>query len=81
MPAITLHVVLLSGLSCSEGMPARWMATCTSASSRAKAIPYCDIVVIDNKAWDVSVNRAHLDREFNTAIFRRLSDLVAFLER
>jgi hypothetical protein len=39
----------------------------------AKVIPYCDIVVTDKKAWDVSVNRAHLDREFDTAIFRRLT--------
>jgi hypothetical protein len=46
----------------------------------AKVIPYCDIVVTDNKAWDVTVNRAHLDQEFNTAIFRRLTDLAAYLD-
>ncbi len=45
----------------------------------AKAIPYCDIVVTDKKAWDVSVNRAHLDTEFGTHIFRRLTDLTAHL--
>jgi hypothetical protein len=45
----------------------------------AKAIPYCDIVVTDNKAWDAAVNRAHLDREFGMTILRRLSDLTAYL--
>lgn len=43
----------------------------------AAAIPYCDVVVTDNKAWDAAVNRAHLDREFGTVIFRRLNDLAA----
>lgn len=46
----------------------------------AKAIPYCDIVVTDKKAWDVSVNRAHLDSEFSTHIFRRLTDLGTYLQ-
>lgn len=45
----------------------------------ATAIPYCDIVVADNKAWDAAVQRAHLDREFDTTIFRRLTDLSAHL--
>jgi hypothetical protein len=45
----------------------------------AKAIPYCDIVVTDSKAWDAAVNRAHLDLEFGTKILRRLSDLAAYL--
>jgi hypothetical protein len=45
----------------------------------ATAIPYCDMVVTDNKAWDTAVNRAHLDQEFGTAIFRRLTDLAACL--
>jgi hypothetical protein len=45
----------------------------------AKAIPYCDIVITDSKAWDAAVNRAHLDREFGTKILRRLSDLAAYL--
>ena len=44
------------------------------------AIPYCDIVVTDSEVWDVSVNRAHLDREFGTAIFRRLTDLADYVE-
>jgi hypothetical protein len=43
------------------------------------AIPYCDIVVADNKAWDATKNRAHLDREFGTQLFRRLEDLVGYL--
>jgi hypothetical protein len=42
-------------------------------------IPYCDIVVTDNKAWDVVVNRAHLDTEFNTTVLARLGDLPAYL--
>ncbi len=45
----------------------------------SKAIPYCDIVVTDSEVWDVSVNRAHLDQEFGTAMFRRLTDLAAYL--
>lgn len=45
----------------------------------AIAIPYCDIVVTDKKAWDVSANRARLGKEFSTAIFSRLSDLAAHL--
>lgn len=45
------------------------------------AIPYCDIVATDKKAWDASVNRAHLDNEFNTAIFCRLSDLAAYVSQ
>ena len=45
----------------------------------AAAIPYCDVVVTDNKAWDTAVNRAHLDKEFNTVILRRLTDLAAQL--
>jgi len=45
----------------------------------AKAIPYCDIVVTDNKAWDTAVKRAHLDREFDTTVLRRLTDLTAYL--
>jgi hypothetical protein len=45
----------------------------------AQAIPYCDIVVTDKKAWDTAVNRAHLDTEFGTAVFRRLTDLAAYL--
>lgn len=45
----------------------------------AVAIPYCDVVVTDNKAWDGAVNRAHLDKEFGTAIFRRLTDLATHL--
>jgi hypothetical protein len=44
------------------------------------AIPYCDIVVADNKAWDVTKQRAHLDEEFNTEIFRSLDDLAAHLD-
>lgn len=45
----------------------------------AIAIPYCDIVVTDNRAWDTAVNQARLDREFGTQIFRRLTDLAAHL--
>ncbi|MFJ1602570.1 hypothetical protein ACIOHS_04240 [Streptomyces sp. NPDC088253] len=45
------------------------------------AIPYCDLVATDGKAWDTAVNRAHLDREFDTMIFRRLSDVVKHLTR
>ena len=46
----------------------------------SKAIPYCNIVVTDSEVWDVSVNRAHLDQEFGTAIFRRLTDLAEYVE-
>jgi hypothetical protein len=45
----------------------------------SKAIPYCDIVVTDNKAWDAAVNRAHLGQEFGTTVLRRLADLSAQL--
>jgi hypothetical protein len=43
------------------------------------AIPYCDIVVTDRKAWDVTKNRVHLDDEFDTKIFCSLDDLVDHL--
>lgn len=43
------------------------------------AIPYCDVVLTDRKAWDTAKNRAHLDQEFSTAIFCSLDDLVAHL--
>jgi hypothetical protein len=43
------------------------------------AIPYCDVVVTDKKACDTAVNRAHLDTEFNTRIFSRLTDLADHL--
>jgi hypothetical protein len=43
------------------------------------AIPYCDVVVTDRKAWDVTKSRAHLDKEFDTAIFCTLDDLVDHL--
>jgi hypothetical protein len=43
------------------------------------AIPYCDIVVTDKKAWDVTSKRAKLGEEFNTAIFCRLTDLATHL--
>ena len=42
-------------------------------------VPYCDIVVTDSAAWNTAVNRAHLDKEFGTAIFRSLTDLAAHL--
>lgn len=45
----------------------------------SQAIPYCDIVVTDSEVWDVAVNRAHLDTEFDTPIFRRLTDFAAYL--
>jgi hypothetical protein len=43
------------------------------------AIPYCDLVVTDRKAWDVTKNRAHLDEQFDTEIFCSLDDLVNHL--
>lgn len=43
------------------------------------AIPYCDVVVTDKKAYDTAVKRAHLDTEFSTAIFSKLTDLAAHL--
>jgi hypothetical protein len=45
----------------------------------SEAIPYCDIVVTDSEVWDLAVNRAHLGEEFDTPIFRRLTDLAAYL--
>ena len=45
----------------------------------AVTVPYCDIVVTDSAAWNTAVNRAHLDKEFGTAIFRSLTDLAAHL--
>ncbi|MFI5588136.1 hypothetical protein ACIA5G_23995 [Amycolatopsis sp. NPDC051758] len=44
------------------------------------AIPYCDIVVADNKACDTATTRAHLDREFNTVILSSLTDLGKYLD-
>lgn len=43
------------------------------------AIPYCDVVVTDNKACDTAANRAHLNREFSTPIFSKLTDLTDHL--
>jgi len=43
------------------------------------AIPYCDVVVTDRKAWDVTKNRARLDLEFGTEIFCTLDDLIDHL--
>lgn len=45
----------------------------------AMTIPYCDIVVTDSAAWNTAVNHAHLDKEFETAMFRNLTDLAAHL--
>ena len=45
------------------------------------AIPYCDIVVTDKKAWDVVVNRAHLDSEFRTHVLARLDGLPDLVTR
>ena len=45
----------------------------------SEAIPYCDMVVTDSEVWNVAVNRAHLDQEFGTPIFRRLTDLAAYV--
>jgi len=45
----------------------------------SQAIPYCDLVVTDSEVWDVAVNRAHLDQEFETPILRRLTDLPPLL--
>jgi hypothetical protein len=45
----------------------------------AAAIPYCNIVVTDKKAWDCAANRAGLDKEFGTKILCQLTDLVAQL--
>jgi hypothetical protein len=43
------------------------------------AIPYCDIVVTDKKAWDITKKRAHLDEAFNTEILGTLDELVGHL--
>lgn len=43
------------------------------------AIPHCDVVVTDKKAWDAAANRAKLGKEFKTEIFCQLSDLIAHL--
>lgn len=45
------------------------------------AIPYCDAVVTDKKAWDTAATRAHLDRDFNTPIFSKLTDLADHLAK
>ena len=45
----------------------------------SRAIPYCDVVVTDKKAWDTAVNRAHLDTEMKTVILRDLQDLPSVL--
>ena len=42
------------------------------------AIPYCDMVVTDRKAWNAA-NEAKLGAEFGTAIFATLKDLAAHL--
>ncbi len=43
------------------------------------AVPYCDVVVTDKKAWDTAVKRAHLDEEFDTPIFSNLTQLSEYL--
>jgi hypothetical protein len=43
------------------------------------AIPHCDVVVTDKKAWDAAANRAKLDKEFDTVILCRLTDLATHL--
>jgi hypothetical protein len=43
------------------------------------AIPYTDAVVTDADVWDVATHRAHLDTEFETPIFRSLTELVTYL--
>jgi hypothetical protein len=44
------------------------------------AIPYCDIVVTDKKAYDTAKKRAHLDQEFSTVILSSLVDLAKYLD-
>jgi hypothetical protein len=36
--------------------------------------------VTDKKAWDVTVNRAHLDEAFGTRIFPKLEEMVDYLD-
>lgn len=43
------------------------------------AIPYTDVVVTDNDVWSAATHGTHLDREFNTVILRRLTDLGDYL--
>lgn len=42
------------------------------------AIPYCDVVVTDRKAWNAA-NEARLGDEFGTGIYATLKDLAAHL--
>ena len=44
------------------------------------AIPYCDVVVTDRKAWDAATKRAHLDTEFDTTILCTLEALAEYLD-
>ena len=62
-----------------DAVPLPMINDLRDVAALAAAIPYCDVVVTDNKAWDTAGNRAHLDKEFNTVILRRLTDLAAQL--
>jgi hypothetical protein len=39
-----------------------------------------DAVVTDADVWDVATQRAHLDDEFGTPIFKSLTDLATYLD-
>jgi hypothetical protein len=43
------------------------------------AIPYADAVVTDRDAWDVATQRARLDKEFGTPIFKSLIEMAEHL--
>ena len=43
------------------------------------AIPYTDAVVTDSDVWSAATHGTHLDREFNTVILRKLTELGEYL--
>jgi hypothetical protein len=43
------------------------------------AVPYCDVFVADKQVWDAVVNRIGLDKQFQTVVLRRLSELGEWL--
>lgn len=58
-----------------DGIAARQL--CREALS--VAIPYADAVVIDADVWGVATSQTHLNTEFNTPIFKSLTQLIEHL--
>nr|WP_134001333.1 hypothetical protein [Streptomyces sp. 846.5] len=74
----TRRVVSMMQFHCVQDVRREWKINdLRDIAALATAIPYCDVVVTDSKAWDAAENRSRLGREFGTAIFRRMTRLTA----